>query len=208
MTTSATARKDREAADDPADDDQVQQLRDQVRVRKTIARPVKHLGAARPAKIEVAVINPHAQQKDLEETAPLIEPELEELLNHFAASREVLRCHAQSLPRILCTSCTRKTFAPAFPQQRSQRDRGRERSSIGSSRSLCRETICAKRRRRAADRARGDAQDCASNSRLCSSVFPNPIPGSNAMAMGSMPHSRARAYCCRKKSATSPTTSS
>ena len=45
------------------------------------------------------------------------------------------------------------------------------------------------------------------NERLCASVFPNPIPGSNASVIGSTPNFRAQAYCCRKKSATSATTS-
>ena len=50
--------------------------------------------------------------------------------------------------------------------------------------------------------------NCASNSKLCSSVFPKPIPGSNAIAIGLIFKPMAHAYCCRKKFAISSTTSS
>ena len=51
------------------------------------------------------------------------------------------------------------------------------------------ETICARLRRRAVDFRSGAAGRLASNARLWVKVLPNPIPGSNAMDIGSMPES-------------------
>ena len=102
-----------------------------------------------------------------------------------------------------------KHVRAARSQKRSQRYRRREPiTDLVLNRSVCPEKIYGKRQPRGVGHHARSRSSCASNSRLCSSVFPKPIPGSNAMAMGSIPHSRARSYCCRKKSATSETTSS
>src|SRR5947209_817971 len=79
--------KDGEAADDPADYDQVQELRDQGQGEEDDGEAGQDLGAAGSPKIEVPIIDPDAQQNDLEETPPAFDPDLKELLHHFAASK-------------------------------------------------------------------------------------------------------------------------
>jgi hypothetical protein len=81
--------ENREAADDPADDDEVQQLRDQGQGQENDREAGQHFGAAGPAKVEVAVINPDTEQDDLEEAAPAFDPELEDLLHHLAVFKSV-----------------------------------------------------------------------------------------------------------------------
>src|SRR5437763_11849297 len=80
------SKKDREAANDPADDDQIQQLRNQSQGQKNNREPGEHLRPARSAEIKIAVINPHAQEEDLDKTSPAFDPELEKLMHHFAAA--------------------------------------------------------------------------------------------------------------------------
>src|SRR2546423_5390279 len=79
-------QKNGEAADDPADHDKIQQLRDQGQRQENDRKSGQHLRAARPAKIEIAVIDADAEQNDLEETSPAVEPKLENLLHHFATA--------------------------------------------------------------------------------------------------------------------------
>src|SRR3954451_5349243 len=77
----------REAADNPADDDQVQQLRDQRQREENDREAGQHFRAARSFEVKVAVVNADAQQNDLEKAAPFIEPELDERLDHLAVAR-------------------------------------------------------------------------------------------------------------------------
>src|SRR4051812_7525121 len=74
--------KDRKTADDPANDDEVQQLRYEGEREENDRKTGEDFRAAGPAEIEVAVIDPDAEQQDLGETSPAFDPELEELLHH------------------------------------------------------------------------------------------------------------------------------
>ena len=58
--------KDRKASDDPADDDEIQQLRDQRQRQKNDGQTGQHFRAASAAKIKIAIINPDAEQDDLD----------------------------------------------------------------------------------------------------------------------------------------------
>src|SRR5688500_12780090 len=70
-------QKHGETADDPADDDQVQQLGDQRQGQENDRQAGEHLGTASSSEIEVAVIDPDAQQDDFSKASPPFEPELE-----------------------------------------------------------------------------------------------------------------------------------
>src|SRR5882762_6514154 len=72
----------REAAQDPADHDQVQQGRDQSEGEKDNRQPGQHFGAARAAKVNIAVVNSDTEQNDFNDAAPAFEPELQNLLHH------------------------------------------------------------------------------------------------------------------------------
>src|SRR4051812_9007128 len=198
--------EDGEAAHDPADDGEVQQLRDQRQGQENDRQTRQHLRAARSFEIEIAVINPDAEQHDFEQPAPLIEPELEQLLHHTPLARRASVVRRAAI--FSFTSWTRRMSAPRSRRSAVRAIVGARRSLIFSEpiiwpREALRETPTTSGR--SSMRRRGKLR---SSSRLCCSVFPNPIPGSNAIAMGSMPHSRARVYCCRKNSPTSATTSS
>src|SRR4051794_8437152 len=77
--------KDGETADDPTDDDEVQQLRNQRQGEKNDREAGQDFRAASAAKIEVAVIDANAKKQDLDKTSPALDPELEELVHHGAA---------------------------------------------------------------------------------------------------------------------------
>src|SRR5437763_16670861 len=80
-------QEDGEAANDPADDDEIQQLRNQSQSQEHDRQAGEHFGAARPAKVEIAIINPDAEQNNFGEASPSLEPDLNEVLDHFAVSR-------------------------------------------------------------------------------------------------------------------------
>src|SRR5205814_8263932 len=60
-------QEDGETANDPTDDDQIQQLRNQGQSQEDDRQAGEHLGAASPAKVEIAIINPDAEQNDFGE---------------------------------------------------------------------------------------------------------------------------------------------
>src|ERR1700720_1421725 len=190
--------EDRETADEPPNHDQVQQGRDESQGQKNNRQPRQHFGAARAAKVKIAVVNPDTEQNDLDDAAPAFEPELEKFLHHGNTASA-----ARSAATFSFTSWTRKISAP--------RTRKIAVSAIvGAARSLISEEPTSFPRKDLRDTPTASGRSCTrsrsrflSSVKLCSSVLPKPIPGSNAMAMGSTPHSRARAYCCLKKSATS-----
>src|SRR6478672_4949435 len=198
--------EDRKTPDDPADHDEVQQGRDQGQGEEYDREAGEDFGSAGAAKIKVAIVDPDAEQNDLDEAPPAFGPKLEDLLHHcFAVSKSSVTRKAATFS---LTSWTRKTFAPRSRNSPVNAMVGASRSSIASEPIILpsddlRETPTTSGRSSTRSRARW-----ASKRRLCSTVFPNPIPGSNAMAIASTPHSRARLYCCRKKLPTSPTTSS
>src|SRR5436190_577616 len=103
-------QEDGKAADDPADDHEVQQLRDQGQGQENDRQAGKNFRSARPSKVEIAIINPHTQQDDLNETSPFSDPELNDLLAHITTSRR--RSVARKAAAFCLTSCTRNTFAP------------------------------------------------------------------------------------------------
>src|SRR5438067_1841558 len=80
-------QEDGETANDPADDNEIQQLRNQGQGQKDDRQTGQHLGAAGPAKVEIAIINPDAEQNNFGEASPSLEPDLNEVLDHFAVSR-------------------------------------------------------------------------------------------------------------------------
>src|SRR5205814_416123 len=147
----------------------------------------------------------HGQQHDLEGAAPADDEKMNDAIDH-GALRSASATRSASI--FSSTSCTRKTSAPFI--------RSREVKATVGKRRFWSEPLCPEilprndlrdtptTRGRSLTRKRGKF---FSNERLCSSVFPNPIPGSNASVIGSRPNFRAQAYCCRKKSATSATTS-
>ena len=75
--------ENRETAYDPADNNQIQQLRNQRQRQKNDRQSGQHLCAARSAKIKVAVVDRHAQQNDFKSAAPSSDPEVNELIDHF-----------------------------------------------------------------------------------------------------------------------------
>src|SRR6266487_3057073 len=194
--------KDRETAHDPTNHDKVKQLRNQGQRQKNNRQPGQNLGAARSAKIKVAIINPDTEQDDLEDAAPALQPKMQNFFNHCSTASATPKAPIFSL-----TSCTRMMFAP--------RERSNEvNATVGASRSLMSDEPTSLPRNAFRETPTTSGRSCTRrapslpmSSRLCSSVLPKPIPGSNAIAMGSMPHSRARACCCKKKSATSETRS-
>src|SRR5205814_3164697 len=76
--------KNGETPDDPADHDEVQQLRDQGQGQENDGQASEHFRAAGPTEIKIAVINPNTQQDDFNEAAPALDPKLKDLLHHFA----------------------------------------------------------------------------------------------------------------------------
>src|SRR4029453_8910696 len=196
--------EDREAPDNPSNYHQIQQRGDQGQRKKHNRQSRQHFRPPRPPEVEVAVVNSHPQQKDFHQAAPASEPEINELVNHFVL------CRIASLTRnaytFSFTSGTRNTSAPRARRSEVSATPGASRLLIsGDPINLPRNDL----RETPTTRARSCARSrsiCASNSRLCSTVFPKPIPGSNAIAMGSMFKPMARPYCCRKNSEISATT--
>jgi len=77
-------QENREASHQPADHDEVEQGRDQRQRQKNDRQAGQHFSAARPAKIEIAVVDRDGQQKDFHSAAPSSKPEMNEFLNHVA----------------------------------------------------------------------------------------------------------------------------
>src|SRR6476646_7851215 len=74
----------RETADDPSDHHQIQQRGDQGQRKKDNRQSRQYFRPARPAEIEVAVRDGHPQQKYFHQAPPASEPQINELVNHFA----------------------------------------------------------------------------------------------------------------------------
>ena len=68
-----------EAANDPTDHGKIQQLRDQRQRQKNNCEPGQNFRATRPAKIQITVVNPDAQQDDLDRVPPASEPRLNQV---------------------------------------------------------------------------------------------------------------------------------
>src|SRR5450432_3259921 len=195
--------EDGKAANDPTDHHQVQKLRNERERKKNNRQTGEHFRAARATEIKVTVVDHHAQQDDLESAAPFIEPKLGDLMDHRRAARSA--SVARRALAFGATSCTRRICAPRSRKSDVIATVALDRSSWASqifARKDLRETPTTSGR--SSTRRRGRL---ASNSRLCPTVLPNPMPGSNAMHMGSTPDRTASSYRCRKKSATSATTS-
>src|SRR5450432_2742549 len=79
--------EDRKTSDDKADDDEIQQLRDECEREENNRQAGQHFRAARAAKIKIAVINYHAQEQDLANAPPSIEPQLSDLVDHWPTAR-------------------------------------------------------------------------------------------------------------------------
>src|ERR1700730_8212891 len=148
--------KNREPPDDPADHDQIEQLRNQRQRQKNNRQSGQHLSAARPAKVEVAVVDPDAQQNDLEGAAPSSEPKMDELLNHFTkllplrAMRLHFPLHHARGTRRRPARAEAKSTPPPVPAGR----------SYPMSRSVWREKICGKRQPRAGVHPLEERPDC------------------------------------------------
>src|SRR5262249_45237455 len=76
--------EDRETSDDPSDHYQIQQRGDQGQGKKNNRQSRQHFRPARPAEVEVAVIDSYPEQKDLHQAPPPSQPQIYELMNHFA----------------------------------------------------------------------------------------------------------------------------
>src|SRR5437660_1277387 len=83
-------KKDREAAKKPANDDEIQQSRNQCQSKKNNRESGKNFGAARSAEIEITVVDADAQQNDFDHAAPAFEPKLQDFLHR---SRFALHVH-------------------------------------------------------------------------------------------------------------------
>src|SRR3954447_4312146 len=103
-------QEDGEAAHDPADDGEIQELRDQRQRQENNRQTCQHLRAARPFEIEIAVVDADAEQQDFEEAAPLIEPELKQLLHHTPVARRASVVRNAAI--FSFTSWTRRMSAP------------------------------------------------------------------------------------------------
>ena len=79
--------EDRETPDDPANHHQIQQRGDQGQRKKNNRQSRQYFRPARPAEIQVAVIDGHPQQKDFHQAPPASKPQISELMNHFALCR-------------------------------------------------------------------------------------------------------------------------
>src|SRR5438477_1592348 len=197
--------EDGETANDPAYDGEFQERRNQGECEEDNGQSGQNFRTPSAAEIEVTIIDYHRQQHDLEGAAPAEDDKVYDAIDHGALRSASATRKASTFSS---TSCTRKTSAPFI--------RSKEVNAIVGERRWWIEPLCPE------ILPRNDLRDTPttsgrlltrkrgkffSNERLCSSVFPNPIPGSNASVMGSIPNFRAQAYCCRKKSATSTTTS-
>src|SRR5881392_2936895 len=166
-------------------------------------QPGQDIDPARAAKVKIEVVNPDTQQDDLDYAPPASEPELKKFLHHGNTASAVRNAATFSF-----TSWTRKISAP-------RARRIPVSAIVGAARALISEEFISFPRNDLRETPTTSGRSCTrsrsrflSSVKLCSSALPKPIPGSNANVMGSTPHSRARPYCCLKKSATSVTTSS
>ena len=188
--------EDGEASNDEADHDQVQQLRDEREREEDNRQAGQHFRSARPAEIEVAVINPDAQEHDLERAPPVIEKHLRELVNHRRRRRAVLRwCEAHRRFR------PRRELAKSAPRARAgakSSRRSRSPCSTGAAvilpRKDLRETPTTSGRSSIRSRSR-----LASSCQVVRGVLPKPIPGSKARHIGSIPERTAQLKLLSKK---------
>ena len=72
MTTSAMARNAVKLAEEPADHGQVQNLRDRGEGDEKDGQAGQDLRAAGSAKIEIAVVDRHRQESDLDRGVPVV----------------------------------------------------------------------------------------------------------------------------------------
>src|ERR1043166_3984603 len=79
--------ENRETPDDPSDHHQIQERGDQSQRKKDNRQSRQYFRPARSAEIKVAVINSHPQQNDFHQAPPASEPQIDELMNHFALCR-------------------------------------------------------------------------------------------------------------------------
>src|SRR5437588_12347402 len=75
--------KNRKTAHEPADDNEIEQLRNQRQRQENDRQPSQYFRAARPAKVKIAIVDRHAQQNDFKSAAPASEPKMNEFLDHL-----------------------------------------------------------------------------------------------------------------------------
>src|SRR5262245_57218279 len=89
----------RKTPDEPSNHHQIKQCGDQRQCEKNNRQPRQHFRPARSAEIEVAIIDGHPQQKDFHQAPPASQPQVNELMNHFA------------LCKIASVTCNASTFS-------------------------------------------------------------------------------------------------
>src|SRR6267143_322511 len=148
--------------------DELQQRRDEGESQKNNRQPGQHFGAARAAKVKIAVVNSDTEQSYFDDAAPAFEPELEKFLRHDSSASAARNAATFSL-----TSCTRNTSAPHPRKIAVSAMVGARRSLISEgpinfSRKDLRETPTTSGRLCTRSRLR-----FLSSAKLCSSVLPN-----------------------------------
>src|SRR2546426_1061137 len=76
-----------QAPNNPADHNELQQLRDQREGEKNYRETRENLRATRAAEVEIAIIDRRPEQRDLDRRTPVLFCEIKSLLPHTHASR-------------------------------------------------------------------------------------------------------------------------